>query len=263
MQEYAISIFASITTKSALKKAIKREEIYLNGALAHTSDWIEEHQKIELLQPDRPAKKIFNLKLKVLFEDDFLAVIDKPGGIPTSGNFFRTIENALPFNLAPSLELDALPYPMPVHRLDNPTAGLILVAKTRNAQTFLNRAFQNKDIQKKYTAIVSGLHPARAVYTNEIENKEAHSEVLLLKNIKSGAGDFSLLEITPHTGRTHQIRIHLSGNGFPIVGDKEYGDKTEFRGGLYLFSNGLNFKHPVSGEMIDIKLPLPKKFADF
>lgn len=263
MQEYAVSIFSSITTKSALKKAIKREEVLLNGAPANTSDWIEEHQKIELLQPDIPTKKIFCLKLNILFEDDFLAVIDKPPGIPTSGNYFRTIENALPFNLAPSPEVDVLPYPMPVHRLDNPTAGLLLVAKTRNAQTFLNRAFQNKEIQKTYTAIVGGLHPQDAVYTDEIENKEAQSKVVLLKNINKAGRDFSLVEITPQTGRTHQIRIHLSGNGFPIVGDKEYGGSAEFQGGLYLFSSGVKFKHPVSLKLIEIQLPLPKKFREF
>ncbi|HSP83731.1 MAG TPA: RluA family pseudouridine synthase [Gillisia sp.] len=263
LQEYAVSIFSSITTKSALKKAIKREEVLLNGTPANTSDWIEEHQKIELLQPALPTKKIFSLKLNILFEDDILAVIDKPAGIPTSGNYFRTIENALPFNLAPSPEVDALPYPMPVHRLDNPTAGLLLVAKTRNAQTFLNRSFQNKEIQKTYTAIVGGLHPKDAVYENEIENKEALSEVVLLKNINKAGRDFSLVEITPQTGRTHQIRIHLSRNGFPIVGDKEYGGSTEFQGGLYLFSSGVKFNHPVSLKLIEIQLPLPKKFREF
>lgn len=263
MQEYAVSIFSSISTKSALKKAIKREEILLNGAPANTSDWIEEHQKIELLQHDLPAKKIFNFKLKVVFEDDFLAIIDKPAGIPTSGNFFRTIENALPFNLALSPELDALPYPMPVHRLDNPTAGLLLVAKTRNAQTFLNRAFQNKKIQKTYTAMVKGHHPIQAVYKNEIENKTALSEVVLLKNINKTGREFSLVEVTPQTGRTHQIRIHLSKNGFPIVGDKEYGGSIEFPGGLYLFSSGLKFIHPAGGENMEIQLPFPKKFREF
>lgn len=263
MQEYAVSIFSSITTKSAIKKAIKREEVLLNGTPANTSDWIEEHQKIELLQPDIPTKKIFSLKLNIVFEDDFLAVIDKPAGIPTSGNYFRTMENALPFNLEPSPEVDALPYPMPVHRLDNPTAGLLLVAKTRNAQIFLNRAFQNKEIQKTYTAIVEGLHPEKAVYNNEIENKPALSEMILLKEIIKAEHKFSLVEISPQTGRTHQIRIHLSRNGFPIVGDKEYGGITGLPGGLYLFSSGVKFKHPVSQKFIDIQLPLPKKFREF
>ncbi|QED38732.1 RluA family pseudouridine synthase [Antarcticibacterium arcticum] len=263
LQEYAVSIFSSISTKSTLKKAIKRKEILLNGIPAQTSDWIEQYQKIELLQPELPAKKVYNLKLEVIFEDDFMAVINKPAGISTSGNFFRSIENALPFNLARSTEPDTLPYPMPVHRLDNPTSGLLLVAKTRNAQIILNRAFECQEIQKTYVALVSGLAPPCAVYTNEIEGKNAKSEISLIKYISKAQGEFSLLEVLPKTGRTHQIRIHLSGNGFPIVGDRDYGGFKGFNGGLYLASTGIKFLHPVSGKPMDISIPIPGKFKKF
>ncbi len=263
LQEYAVSIFASISTKSALKKAIKRKEVLLDGIPANTSDWIMEHQKIELLRHDLQAKKTFSLKLEVIFEDSFIAVVNKPAGIPTSGNFFRTIENALPFNLALSPELDALPYPMPVHRLDNPTSGLLLIAKTRNAQTILNRSFENKEIQKTYLAMVKGHLPNIAVYKDEIEGKTAQSEIILLKKFSNTKGEFSLVKVSPKTGRTHQIRIHLSINGFPIVGDREYGGSTDFIGGLFLASTGVEFIHPHSGKTMNLSLPVPKKFRNF
>jgi len=263
LQEYAVSIFASISTKSALKKAIKRDEILLNGVTAQTSDWIEEHQKIDLLQPDLPAKKIFRLKLEVIFEDEFMAVINKPAGIPTSGNFFRSIQNALPFNLAKTQEKDALPSPMPVHRLDNPTSGLLLITKTRTAQTVLNRAFEHKEIQKTYLALVSGQFPNFAVYKDEVNGKSAESKVKLLKKMEKPRGEFSLVQVLPKTGRTHQIRVHLSKNGFPIVGDKEYGGFLGFKGGLYLASTGIRYLHPITGKAMDFNLPEPDKFRKF
>lgn len=262
LQEYAASVFKSISTRSGIKKAIKRQEILINGEIGKTSDWIEEHQKIELVQHEVPEKKILQLKLEVLFEDDFMAVVNKPAGYPSSGNYFRTIENALPFNLKASEKKDALPYPLPVHRLDNPTSGLLLIAKTRAAQTQLNRSFQNKKIFKAYLALVEGETPHNFIYENAIDGKAALTKGKRLKLYKKEGKFFSLLELNPETGRTHQIRKHLSENGFPIVGDIEYGSRVNFfqKKGLYLFAAGLKFQHPVSSETMEIQMELPKKF---
>jgi 23S rRNA-/tRNA-specific pseudouridylate synthase len=101
-----------------------------------------------LLKQTGEPKKVFKLKLEVLLQDEYLAIVNKPSGIPTSGNYFRTVENALPYNLSPSTQIDALPHPRPVHRLDNPTSGLLLIAKTRTAQTILSRDLQNKTNKK-------------------------------------------------------------------------------------------------------------------
>jgi tRNA pseudouridine65 synthase/23S rRNA pseudouridine1911/1915/1917 synthase len=265
LQEYAHSIFNSITSKSGIKKAIKRQEVLLNGNPGKTSDWVEQHQKIELLEPAANTKKIFELKLEVVYEDEFLAVINKPSGYPTSGNYFKTIENALPFNLNNSKELDALPAPIPVHRLDNPTSGLLLVAKTRKVQMELHLAFENKEIKKSYTAIVHGAHPDFAVYSGEIAKKPSLTLVKKLTEIERKGELFSFLEVKPQTGRTHQIRIHLSEKGFPIVGDKEYGrtDEQFLKKGLYLASTGLCFSHPVKLEKKYFNVPAPKKFIKF
>ena len=129
LQEYAASIFTSITTRSAVKKAIKKHRILINDEIGQTGDWILEGQKIELLQLEN-QQKVFELKLEVVYEDDHIAVINKPAGYPTSGNYFKTIKNALPFNLKSSKETDRLEAPQPAHRLDNPTSGILLCAKT-------------------------------------------------------------------------------------------------------------------------------------
>lgn len=263
LQEYAPGIFNSVVTKSALKKAIKRQEILIDGKVAKTSDWVRENQRIELLQQEIVPKKIFQLKLEVIFEDEYMAVINKPAGYPTSGNYFRTIENALSYNLKASAQADALPHPAPVHRLDNPTSGLLIVAKTRKAQTVLHRDFKNKKIQKIYTAVVHGKTPETAVINAEIDKKPALTKIRTLEMFSENNEIFSLIEAYPETGRTHQIRLHLAEKGFPIVGDKEYGPGTQpFRKkGMNLAATGLSLMHPVKSEQMSFKADFPKKYT--
>lgn len=264
LQEYAASIFKTITTRSGIKKAIKRGEILIDGEVAKTSDWIKENQTLQLRQAKFSEKKIFQLNLEVIFEDEFLAVINKPGGFPTSGNYFKTIENSLPFNLFPSLEEDALPRPVPAHRLDNPTTGLLLTAKTRNVQIKLNHGFENRVIQKTYLAVVHGNAPDEITISAEVEDKPAITRVISLNHFHNKYGEFTLIEAEPKTGRTHQIRIHLSEKGFPIVGDDLYGKKEAGDNkGLFLAATGLKFIHPVSGEALNFTLPVPGRFKKF
>jgi len=227
LQEYAVSIFPSLTTKSSLKKAIKKELILLDDQPARTSDWISEGQKIELLEPEKPNKKVFTLKLEIIFEDEYLALIHKPAGIPTSGNYFKTITNALPFNLKPSNQKDTLTAPLPVHRLDNPTSGILLIAKSKAAQVALNRLFQEKKIIKSYHALVLGTISDSLILKNPIEEKNAETQIEIIENFQFKNENFSLVKAFPKTGRTHQIRIHLAENGNPIVGDKLYGKASE------------------------------------
>ena len=263
LQEYAVDIFKSIPSRSGIKKAIKREEILIDGKIAKTSDWIKEGHKIELLPQEIKQKKIFQLKLEIIFEDDFFAVVNKLPGYPTSGNYFKTIENALPFNLKTSEESDALPYPLPVHRLDNPTGGLLLIAKTRFAQAKLYQAFETKEIEKTYTALVHGTTPESAIFQDKIDKKSAFTKIQTLNTFSFKNENFSLLEVNPDTGRTHQIRIHLSQHGFPIVGDKEHGTSSEpfAKKGLYLAAIGLRLAHPITDEPMLFKLQIPRRFT--
>ena len=262
LQEYAASVFKTIPSRSGIKKAIKKQLILLNGKPANTGDWIEKGQLLELLEEELPQKKIFQLQLNVIFEDEFLAVIEKPSGYPTNGNYFKTIENALPFNLKTSSEEDALPYPIPVHRLDNPTSGLLIVAKTKNAQIQLNQDFENKKIQKSYLAIVSGSIKESGVFNTPIEDKTAETKFKLKKIIQKNDHTYSLVELFPTTGRTHQIRIHLSLNGNPIVGDETYGSSEKIKG-ILLAAHSLCFTHPITQTAIQLENVFPKKFEKF
>jgi 23S rRNA pseudouridine1911/1915/1917 synthase len=262
--DYSIAVFAEfITTKKGIKKAIKRGELLLNGEAVESGRYLKKGDKLQLFDLDNRVPKPFNLKLEVVYEDEQLAVINKPAGIVVSGNQYRTIVNALQFNLTSSGCKDALNWPKPVHRLDHQTSGLLLVAKTHSAIVELSRQFEYKEIRKKYHAVVIGKPDAAGLIDSEIEDRPAITEYKLLESVKSlRNGDLSLLELAPHTGRTHQLRIHLSQLGFPIMGDRLYGTLGEVlkNKGLFLSAVELQFKHPAGGREMAVEITAPEKF---
>lgn len=264
LQEYAVSIFPQVNSRSALKKAIAKKLVLLDGEKATTADWIQPGQKIELLEDKFQQRKIFKFILEVLYEDEYLAVVHKPSGIPTNGNYFRTLENALPHNLSVSDLKDALRYPVPVHRLDNPTAGIVLVAKTRKVQQVLHSAFENKSIHKTYHAVVHGQLQSAVRQNASIDGKAATTIFEPVDNFEIEDEIFTLVIAKPITGRTHQIRIHLSKMSLPIVGDTIYGIEERYfqNKNLYLFSSGISFGHPITSEEMEFELKLPKRFRN-
>lgn len=265
LQEYAVSIFTSIQTRSGIKKAIKKGLIHLNGQKTTTAAWIEKGQKIDLLRSYSENKKIFKLTFEVLFEDEHIAVVHKPAGFPTSGNYFKTIENALPYNLKNSEAIDSLAYSLPAHRLDNPTSGILLCSKTRNSLVQLQEDFAKRKIQKTYYAIVQGEISNELKLDFEIDQKTSVTLLKPLECYQINEHRYTLVELKPLTGRTHQIRIHLSKNDTPIVGDKIYGNEERnfFRNkSLYLYAGKITFHHPVSGKLMEFQLPLPKRFRN-
>jgi len=264
LYDYAQQIFPTIPSRKGVKKAIAREEILIDGEKTTTGTWIKPRQKIQLLESGVNPPKNYEMELEVLFEDEFLAVINKPPGISVSGNQYRTIQNAIIGNISLSQEEDALRWPKTVHRLDNPTSGLLLIAKTASALVQLGQQFERKTIQKKYAAIVIGELPEKGVLDNEIDGLKSETVYQRKEVIPSLKNEnLSLVELSPRTGRTHQIRIHLSELGCPIMGDKLYGDEGNIlKGkGLFLCALGLYFTHPVTKESLTIEMPLPHKFV--
>ncbi|MDE2296982.1 MAG: RluA family pseudouridine synthase [Burkholderiales bacterium] len=228
--------------------------------------------------PGAPAREF-----PVVFEDDFLLAIDKPAGVAVhggSGVSFGVIEQlrrARP--AARFLEL--------VHRLDKETSGLLLIAKKRSALVALQDQLRQRETGKTYAALVVGTWPAarkvidvalhkfltaegeRRVHA-VAEDADAGKRSITLVRIAEKFAGYTLLDVTIKTGRTHQIRVHLTHEGHPIVGDEKYGDfalnKSMARGDavrgvrfdrMFLHARQLRFTHPGSGEVIELAAPLP------
>ena len=252
-------------SKNGVKKAFKKEMILLNGKIALSGEWLAEGDKIEVKAQDFSAFKIFPLKFEVLFEDEFMAVIYKPAGFPVSGNYYKTIQNALPYNLSISKEEDALMLPRPVHRLDKLTSGLLLVAKTRSAQINLGQQFEAQQISKTYVALVKGSLEGAGKVDISIDHQHAITFYKSLRVEKSlSYSDVSMVELQPKTGRTHQLRIHMAHIGHAIVGDAVHDSEKVLKGkGLFLSACKVSFIHPISQLNQTFEISLPSKFDAF
>ena len=224
----------------------------------------------------------------ILFEDDYLLAIDKPAGVAVhggSGVSFGVIEQLrMARPQAKFLEL--------VHRLDRDTSGILLIAKKRSALTNLQDQFRERETGKTYLALVAGRWPAnkkvldkplhkyllpdgeRRVKVVSRDDPNGMPSVTLVKVRDTTSTGFTLLEVTIKTGRTHQIRVHLASEGFPIAGDDKYGDfdlnKTLLRSGklpalkrMFLHAWRLQFNHPASGERVELLAHLPSELEAF
>lgn len=267
LEEFCFNRFLHLTTRKGTKKAIKRKQLLVNGENQCGSYFVREDDIISLIEPTESIPfKIFPLKLTVLYEDDFLAVVNKPPGYPVSGNYYKTIEHALPYNITTSSASDALCFPLPCHRLDRATSGCLIIAKTYSARVYLGNLFENGAINKEYTALVVGGGTIPDQVTLPIEGKPSHSIILVKRQVPSLSNDqVTMVELSPITGRTHQLRIHCAASGFPILGDPLYGTpKSRLKGkGLFLCSTSVSFVHPETGRKIEVSCPIPTKFHTF
>lgn len=263
LSDYLRNQFSLIPTRKGMKKAIDRGWVLVNGSIAQTGTWLHGGEQLQLTVPSDLTRPIIELKFEVLYEDEWLAIVNKPAGIVVSGNRKRTLENALPNLLSRSKEQDALEYPEAAHRLDEPTTGVLVIGKTRTAVRKLNGLFASKNIEKTYMAVTIGTMPESGSMDNAIDGKRAFTEYRVFSSVRSERfGELNLVELKPSTGRNHQLRIHCAEIGNPILGDKQHGkDGLILKGkGLYLHAIRIQFEHPFTNGNVDISAPIPKKF---
>lgn len=214
--------------------------------------------------------------LQVIYEDNHLIVINKCVGDIVQGDKTgdKPLSEVVKEYLKEKYNKPGAVYLGVVHRLDRPTSGLVLFAKTSKALTRLNEAFKNRDTQKTYWAIVKGITPkdSETLVHYLVRNPKNNTSKAHLKEIKdskkssltytilSKLKSYTILEVDLHTGRHHQIRSQLSAIGFPIKGDLKYGfDRSNLDGGIHLHARKLTLEHPVTKEKLTFIAPTPNE----
>ena len=280
LDTYASSLDA-VLSRSMCQKLIKENLIKVNGKNVKESYKVKEGDKIEITfeEPKETKAKPENIPLDVIYEDNDILVINKPKGMvvhPGNGNPDGTLVNAVLAYAKGSLSgIGGEIRPGIVHRLDKDTSGLIIVAKNDKAHINMSNEIKNHEVTKIYTALVKGniveneatidMPIARSKQDRKkmSVDKDGKSAITHIKVIKR-YGKYTLLRVKIDTGRTHQIRVHLSQIGHPVVGDEVYSNgKNEFGvKGQMLHSTILEFKHPVTGKLLHLEAPLPQYFQD-
>lgn len=216
------------------------------------------------------------MPLDVLFEDNHCLAVNKPAGLLTMGDRTgaATLFDAAKLYLKEKYQKPGEVFLGVVHRLDRPVSGVVLFARTSKAAARLSEQFRERTVQKTYLAIVEGEVSAPAgTLRHWLKKDRATNHVTLVPIGAAGAqeclldyrrrksiGRRTLLEISPQTGRSHQIRVQLSAQGWPIAGDRKYGAQTAWPGGIALQAHRLTFEHPTKREPITVVAPLGRGF---
>lgn len=263
-------------SRSFIKKLIDEKNVFVNKKHLNPSHKVAEGESIEITVPDpKPLElKPEKIPLEIVYEDKDLLVINKAPGIsvhPSGPNLTGTLVNALLFHCKDLSDIGGVMRPGIVHRLDKDTSGVLVVAKNDKTHTNLSGQFRNRTTRRKYIALVRGvvqldngrieLPIARrkkditkmGVSFVDEKKKNAITNYKVLKRFK----DFTMLELSLETGRTHQIRVHLSHIGYPVLGDRVYGSSRGMARQA-LHAKTLGFFHPGTKKFIEFTSELPK-----
>ena len=266
-------------SRTAVQRLIEEDKITINGNKEKPSYKVQKGDIIEIEEEN--AKEIElkaqEIPLEVLYEDNHIIVVNKPKGMvvhPANGNPDGTLVNAIMAICKDSLSgIGGEIRPGIVHRLDKNTSGAIIIAKNDKAHINLSEQLKNHEIKKTYIALVRGVVKENNATINMPigRSKKDRKKMDVDKNGKNAITHFkvlkrytdcTLLEINIETGRTHQIRVHLSHIGYPIIGDEVYSNgKNKWNiEGQCLHAKSLDFKHPITGKEMHIEAELPEYF---
>ncbi|MFP3952689.1 MAG: RluA family pseudouridine synthase [Candidatus Acetothermia bacterium] len=264
-------------SRSRWQKQIAGGGVRVNGAEVKSSYQVEEGEQIEVDPPEdfHPhGLKPQDLPLDVVYEDAHVIGIDKKISTvvhPGSGNWDGTLANALVFHYDNLPRPDDNLRPGIVHRLDKDTSGVLVIARTELAYDHISTQFKMRTVEKEYLALVGGNFTenhglidapigrdpkAPTNMTVKYGGKDSQTEF----SVVSELDDSTLLRVRPHTGRTHQIRVHMDYIGHSIIGDKRYGGRPYSR--FMLHSRKISLTHPVTGEKLTLESPAPDEFTE-
>ena len=280
LDTYIPSVDTDITRTSA-QRLIEDGNILVNGKNAKVSYKIQENDKIsvEIPEPKQIELKAQDIPIEIVYEDSDIIVVNKPKGMvvhPANGNPDGTLVNAIMAICKDSLSgIGGEIRPGIVHRIDKDTSGLLIVAKNDNSHVKMSEQIKNHEVKKTYIALVRGVFKeneatidmpiGRSISDRKkmAVNKNGKNAITHIKVLKR-FDKYTLLQVNIETGRTHQIRVHLSHIGYPIVGDYTYSNgKNEFDVvGQCLHAQKLEFKHPITQKDMCLEAELPQYFKD-
>ncbi len=270
-------------SRSYIQKLLDNNNINVNSKAVKANYKLKSGDSIYICIPDPEEIEIKaeNIPLDIVYEDNDIIIVNKPKGMvvhPAPGHFEGTLVNALMYHCKDTLSsINGVMRPGIVHRIDMDTTGLILACKNDKAHKIMSDKFKVHDITRVYTAIVYNhinepegtidkpiaRHKTdrKRMAIDNINGKKAITHYKLLENLKN---NFSLIECRLETGRTHQIRVHMSSINHPLLGDEVYGPKDKpFRtNGQVLHAGVLGFEHPISGIYMEFKSDLPDYFQN-
>ncbi|MCP1639262.1 RluA family pseudouridine synthase [Streptococcus gallinaceus] len=258
---------------------VKLGQVLVNGQVKKAKYSVQvgdiiTYQLPEIVEVDYVAEDI---PLDMVYEDADVAVVNKPQGLvvhPSAGHPSGTLVNALLYHVKDLSGINGVARPGIVHRIDKDTSGLLMIAKNDEAHTALAEELKAKKSLRKYLAIVHGNLPNdRGVIDAPIgrSEKDRKKQAVTAKGkdavtrfqVVERFGDYTLVELTLETGRTHQIRVHMAYIGHPVAGDEVYGPRKTLKGhGQFLHAQTLGFTHPKTGELVTFTAPAPAIFQE-
>jgi 23S rRNA pseudouridine1911/1915/1917 synthase len=258
-------------SRAYLQRLIAQGCILVNGQSAKASQRLDEADRITVELPSLPTHPLAEaIPLTIIYEDNDILVVDKPAGLtvhPAPGHSSHTLVNAI-LAYYPSLAVsNELMRPGIVHRLDKDTSGLMVIAKNAPAREYIAAQFKSRAVTKGYLVLVKGrLSPEQGIIEAPIGRDphsrrrmaiiEAGKEASTRYQVRKYMDDYTLVEVTPLTGRTHQIRIHLSAIGYPVVGDPIYGVKWAHLERQFIHAYRLGFRLPSTKQYQEFSSPL-------
>jgi len=307
LDQFLTAALANVS-RARVQELIDQQKVQVNGAIGRSSLKLRGDELVEVYgEAERPPVKAVpeDIPLDIVFEDEYLAVVNKSAGMIVhagAGDEARsrgTLVNALLFHFQNLSAVGGETRPGIVHRLDKETSGLMVVAKTDEAHRRLAAQFASRQVKKRYVALVSGWPPEKGTVSTEISRdrlrptrmttrreggRTAVSHFVVRKKLETRFGKFALLDVDIETGRTHQIRVHLSSIRHPVVGDTLYGaprvlrlhatsqrgrrenlnkDEQLFLDRNFLHAAMLEFIHPVTHEHLHFDRPVPQELQNF
>ena len=273
LDKFLVERLPKTLSRAYLQKLVRSSDVLVDGVSAKSHHKLKTGEKVEVGIPRMIPTTVVpeDLPLDIVYEDESLLVVNKSGDMvvhPAPGNWSGTLANALAAHCKKLSKVSGPVKPGIVHRIDKGTSGLLVVAKTDEAHRALASQFKNKTSRRVYTAVVRGvvqldngiidLPIGRAVRdrlkmaVDFNSDKEAVTTYHVVERFK----DSTLLELVLKTGRTHQIRVHMSHIGHPLLGDDKYGTRGEFPRPM-LHARLLGFTHPVTKKYMEFKSPIP------